>query len=100
MISAQEAINGNFDYNATPLAPLGCKVVVHEKPSQQNSWDQPNIIDVTAHTSQRRSWKESWTQFFPTGPNTPIMTPADAAIAVANVKPAPMMGSLNLTNAI
>jgi hypothetical protein len=38
-ISAQEAINGKFDFNATPLAPPGSKVVIHEKPGQRNSWD-------------------------------------------------------------
>jgi hypothetical protein len=43
-ISAFEAINGPFDYNATPLAPPGCKIVVHEKPGQQASWDPHGVI--------------------------------------------------------
>ena len=29
---------GQFDFNATPLAPAGTKVLVHEKPSQRASW--------------------------------------------------------------
>jgi hypothetical protein len=37
-ISAYEAINGTFDNNKTPLAPPGCKVIIHEKPSQRGSW--------------------------------------------------------------
>jgi hypothetical protein len=36
-ISAYKAINGIFDNNKTPLAPPGCKVIIHEKPSQRGS---------------------------------------------------------------
>jgi hypothetical protein len=37
--TAYEAVFGKkFDYNATPLAPPGCKVLVHEKPSQRALW--------------------------------------------------------------
>jgi hypothetical protein len=37
--TAYEAVFGKkFDYNATPMAPPGCKVLVHEKPSQRASW--------------------------------------------------------------
>jgi hypothetical protein len=43
-ISAYEAINGPFDYNAIPLAPPGCKIVVHEKPGQRASWDPHGVI--------------------------------------------------------
>ena len=38
-ISANDALNGTFNFNATPLAPLGCKVVVHEKPGKRKTWD-------------------------------------------------------------
>jgi hypothetical protein len=31
-------LNGNFDFNKTPLTPLGTKVVVHLKPDKQPSW--------------------------------------------------------------
>jgi hypothetical protein len=30
--SAYEQIHGKFDYNATPVAPLGQAVIVHDKP--------------------------------------------------------------------
>jgi hypothetical protein len=43
-ISAQEAINGPFNYNKTPLAPPGCKVLIHEKPSQQTSWGPHGVV--------------------------------------------------------
>ena len=38
-ISANDALNGTFNFNATPLAPVGCKVVVHEKPTKRKTWD-------------------------------------------------------------
>ena len=38
-MSAWEHFNGPFDYNATPLLPLGCPVIIHNKPSTRRSWD-------------------------------------------------------------
>jgi hypothetical protein len=37
-LSAYAYLNGNFDFNKTPLAPPGTKVVVHLKPDQCASW--------------------------------------------------------------
>jgi hypothetical protein len=36
-LSAYAYLNGNFDFNKTPLAPLGTKVVIHLKPDQHAS---------------------------------------------------------------
>jgi len=36
-LSAFAYIYGIFDFNTTPLAPPGTRVVIHEKPSQRNS---------------------------------------------------------------
>ena len=38
-ISAWEAFNGVFSYNHTPLGPLGCRVLIHKKTGNRNSWD-------------------------------------------------------------
>jgi hypothetical protein len=38
-MSAWEHINGPFDYNATPLLPLGCPVITHNKPATCRNWD-------------------------------------------------------------
>jgi hypothetical protein len=32
-ISAWEYFNGPFDFNKTPLAPVGCRVLIHAKPA-------------------------------------------------------------------
>ena len=37
-LSSHAAINGNFDFNATPLAPPGTKVLVHEAASNRPSF--------------------------------------------------------------
>ena len=38
-LSAHDQLFGTFNYNRTPLAPLGTKVIIHEKPKQRASWD-------------------------------------------------------------
>jgi hypothetical protein len=37
-LSAYAYVHGNFDFNKTPLAPLGTRVVVHLKPDKRPSW--------------------------------------------------------------
>ena len=37
-LSAFEQLNGVFDFNRTPLGPLGCKVIFHEMPTARGSW--------------------------------------------------------------
>jgi hypothetical protein len=43
-MSAYAQLNGHFDFNRTPLAPPGTRVIAHEKPDQQASWD-PHGVD-------------------------------------------------------
>ena len=38
-LSAHTYLFGNFDFNSTPLAPLGTRVVIHSKPNYRASWD-------------------------------------------------------------
>ena len=38
-ILAWEFFHGPFDFNKTPLAPVGCRVLIHAKPSTRRSWD-------------------------------------------------------------
>jgi len=42
-LSAHEAIDGIFNYNATPLAPPGTKVIIYESPAQRKSWTAHGI---------------------------------------------------------
>jgi hypothetical protein len=38
-ILAWEFFNGPFDFNKTPLGPVGCRVLIHAKPATWQSWD-------------------------------------------------------------
>jgi hypothetical protein len=38
-VSVYEFVNGKFDYNKFPLAPLGCAVEMHESTNRQKTWD-------------------------------------------------------------
>jgi hypothetical protein len=37
-LSAYAALHGTFDFNKTPIAPPGTKVLIHEKPDNRLSW--------------------------------------------------------------
>lgn len=38
-LSAYAQLYGQFDFNATPIAPPGTKVIIHKKPESRASWD-------------------------------------------------------------
>ncbi len=38
-ISAWKYFNGLFDFNKTPLAPMGCRVLIHAKLATRRSWN-------------------------------------------------------------
>jgi hypothetical protein len=42
-LSAHAQLNDPFNYNATPLAPSGTRVIIHEKPDHQGSWSPHGI---------------------------------------------------------
>jgi len=37
-LSAYAQLKGQFDFNATPMAPPGTKVIIHDKPKHRASW--------------------------------------------------------------
>jgi hypothetical protein len=39
MISAWEYFNGPFEFNKTPFAPVGYRVLIHAKPATCKLWD-------------------------------------------------------------
>jgi len=39
-ISAYTQIHGAFDFNKTPLAPAGCKLIVHDRIDEQGTWSE------------------------------------------------------------
>ena len=52
-------LEGQFDFNKTPIAPPGTKVMLHDKPVQRKSW---NPMDLKAGT-----WGLPWSIIAATG---------------------------------
>ena len=43
-VSAYKALEGSFNCNTTPLAPIGCKIIAHETPEKHKTW-APHGVD-------------------------------------------------------
>ena len=43
-ISVHDSLEDTFDFNKTPPAPAGCKIVAHEKSTKQKTYDPPRIL--------------------------------------------------------
>jgi hypothetical protein len=39
LLSAYTQLHGEFYFNRTPIAPIGCKVIVHDRRNELGSWD-------------------------------------------------------------
>ena len=95
-LSAYAHLYGAFDFNKTPMAPPGTRVLVHEKPAVRQSWD-PRAIDAwylgpaLKHYRCYRVWV--WeTQheriadtlaWFPTRVKMPTLSSVDLVLAAA-----------------
>ena len=42
-LSAFTVLEGNFNFDATPMAPPGTQVVIHKKSNKRKSWSPPGI---------------------------------------------------------
>ncbi len=65
-VSAHQYIHGQFNYNAMPLAPIGCAVQMHKAPTKCRTWAEntpdrwygtskhpQNITDATKYTQRK-----------------------------------------------
>jgi hypothetical protein len=89
-------LEGTFDFNKTPMAPPGTKVIIHEKPEQCQSWD-PHGTDgwylgpalehyrcYRVFTNKTRAERISDTvDFFPENTSAPFQTQTDIAVQAA-----------------
>jgi hypothetical protein len=96
-LSSQAQINGAFDFNRTPLAPPGTKVLIHEKTSTRGMW-APHVVEgwylgpAQRHYRCYRVW--AWATnsehiadtlaWFPTTIIMPRHSSTDIAIAAAH----------------
>ena len=44
LVSAYTTLWGHFNCMATPLAPAGCEVLVHDRPMKRGSWDDKGTV--------------------------------------------------------
>jgi hypothetical protein len=51
IVSSYAYINGPFDYNAMPLAPMGCAVPMHESTNRRTTWVENSINGWYLRTS-------------------------------------------------
>ena len=55
-LSAYMQIWGNFDFNKTPLAPIRCKAIIHERLENRGTWDSHGklayYIDIAENTTE------------------------------------------------
>jgi hypothetical protein len=95
-MSAHQMLNGTFDYNRTPLAPPGTKILIHEKPNQRQSWDPHGVEGwylrpATDHYRCYRVYVNKTSaeritdtvEFFPQEIEMPFPTPTEIAIEAA-----------------
>jgi hypothetical protein len=92
-LSAKEHLNGTFNFNRTPLAPLGTKVILHETPQQRRTW-APHGVEgwyvgyapehyrcYTIHVTRTNKTRiGSTVEFFPTHCQMPHTSTADHRI--------------------
>jgi hypothetical protein len=50
-VSGYEFVNGKFDYNKFPIAPLVCAVEMHESTNRQKTWDPHSLSSWYLRTS-------------------------------------------------
>jgi hypothetical protein len=95
-MSAHQILDGTFDYNRTPLAPPGTKILIHEKPNQRRSWDPHGVEGwylgpATDHyrcyrvyVNKTRAKRITDTvELFPQEIDMPFPTPTEIAIEAA-----------------
>ena len=94
--SANQEVYGNFDFNKTPLAPLGTKVLIYNDPASRASW-APHTTDgyyvgpASNHyrclqfyipATRRFCFADTW-RLYPTHSQVPVTSKHDISIWTA-----------------
>jgi hypothetical protein len=56
LLAFVEALKGSYLFDATPMAPLGTKVLAHCKPNQCSSWGFHALVAWYISPSLQRYW--------------------------------------------
>ena len=92
-----EELHGPFDFNKTPIAPLGTKALIYDDPDSRTSWaphgtDAYYVSPALQHyrclrffTPDTRAFRTSGSyKLYPTHCKTPTISQADLTIQAAN----------------
>jgi hypothetical protein len=83
MRPAYTQVHGEFDFSRTPIAPIGCKVIVHDRRGERGSWDNHGshgyYIESTSslpelHMLHARHKEESYIKYCQVFPRTVCAT--------------------------
>jgi hypothetical protein len=94
--SANQEVYGSFDFNKTPLAPLGTKALIYDDPASRASWvlhatDSFYVSPASNHywclqfyipSMQRFCFSDTW-RLYPTHCQIPVTLQHDLSIAAA-----------------
>jgi hypothetical protein len=94
--SANQEVYGSFDFNKTPLAPLGTKALVYNDPGSQTSWaphatngfytghasDHYQCVQFYIPATSRFSFSNTW-HLYPAHCQVPVALQHDLSIAAA-----------------
>ena len=96
-LSAYALIHGQFDFNATPLAPAGCRIIIHDRKGERKTWAKrgtpgfyigpamQHYRNYKCHITKTHKNRISNTlQFFPTCCDLPETTPLDRLNLILN----------------
>lgn len=104
-------LEGDFNFENIALDPPGCRVLVHQEPSQWPSWS-PHALDgwytgpsmesyqykVYIHTTQSERITDDTVQFLPHNCNAPNLTSVQLAILAENYLTAALQKPMGHTN--
>jgi hypothetical protein len=102
-MSVYAQLNGNFDFNRTPLAPPGTLIITHYKPDQRASWD-PHGLDgyyLGSDLDHYRCYQVHLTKTKGTRiVDTVESPPAKLAMPITSSKDLASIAALELSNAL
>ena len=94
-LSVYAQIHGNFNYNKNPLAPAGCKSIIHDQPNERPTWANhgtpgfyvgpalEHYRNYRCNVPKTRSHRTSdIVEFFPKTCRTPSISKADTITMV------------------
>ena len=90
LVSSYTTVRGHYDFMKSPIAPAGCKVLVHDRPMERGSWSDRgtegfflnqapqhyrNFICYMPKTNSTRT--SNTVEFFPSNCSLPKLEPLD-----------------------